>query len=62
MRLAHSARVEVITVLKGRRQRPDASTFAGKGKVEELTSLVHLHQASLVIFNHDLSPGAASQP
>jgi len=56
LRLAHSALVDVLAVLKGRRQRPDAATFAGKGKVDELSSLVHDHQANLVIFNHDLSP------
>ena len=56
VRLAHSASVQVVTILKGRRQRPDASTFAGKGKVEELATLVRDQQANLVIFNHDLSP------
>jgi GTP-binding protein HflX len=56
LRLADSARVKVLGVLKGRRQRPDAATFAGKGKVEELSALVAGQEANLVIFNHDLSP------
>ncbi|MGD2139673.1 MAG: GTPase HflX [Burkholderiales bacterium] len=56
LRLSESAGVSVITVLKGRRQRPDAATFAGRGKVEELGALVREQQANLVIFNHDLSP------
>ena len=56
VRLAHSAHVRVVAKLQGRRQRPDAATFAGKGKVEQLTTLVADHQANLVIFNHDLSP------
>ena len=56
LRLADSARVQVLNVLKGRRQRPDAATFAGRGKVEELSALVSAHEANLVIFNHDLSP------
>ncbi len=55
-RLAQSALVEIVTVLKGRRQRPDAATFAGRGKVDELTALVVELEANLVIFNHDLSP------
>jgi len=56
VRLADSAGVRVMAVLKGRRQRPDAATFAGRGKVDELTALVQDRQANLVIFNHDLSP------
>ncbi|HUU74226.1 MAG TPA: GTPase HflX [Burkholderiales bacterium] len=56
LRLADSAGVKVLSVLKGRRQRPDAATFAGKGKVEELSALVSTNDANLVIFNHDLSP------
>ena len=56
LRLADSAGVRVLEVLKGRRQRPDAATFAGKGKVEELAGLVQSKCANLVIFNHDLSP------
>ena len=55
-RLADSAGVQVVTVLKGRRQRPDAATFAGRGKVDELSNLVRDQKANLVIFNHDLSP------
>lgn len=55
-RLTVSAGAEVLAVLRGRRQRPDAATFAGKGKVEELADLVRSRQANLVIFNHELSP------
>ncbi len=55
-RLADSARVQVLGVVKGRRQRPDAATFAGKGKVDEICAQVSGQQANLVIFNHDLSP------
>ena len=35
-RLAESAGVEARCDLKGKRQRPDAATFAGSGKVEEI--------------------------
>ena len=38
------------------RSRPVAATFIGKGKVQELGDLVHQHQATLVIFDHDISP------
>ena len=55
-RLAESADLKPVTVVKGRRERPDAATFAGSGKVEEIAALVQSTGASLVLFNHDLSP------
>jgi len=54
--LAESAGVQTLALIEGRRQRPDASTFAGSGKVDEIAALVEELQAPLVIFNHDLSP------
>ncbi len=55
-RLAESAGVEAVAVIKGKRQRPDAATFAGSGKIEEIAAAVQSAVASLVLFNHDLSP------
>ncbi len=54
--LAESAGVNVLALVEGKRQRPDAATFAGSGKVEEVAAVVERLQASLVIFNHDLTP------
>ncbi len=54
--LAESAGVQVLAIVQGKRQRPDAATFAGSGKVEELAAMVEELEAPLVIFNHDLSP------
>lgn len=54
--LAESAGVNVLALIEGKRQRPDAATFAGSGKVEEIAAAVERLQAPLVIFNHDLSP------
>jgi GTP-binding protein HflX len=54
--LAESAGVHVLALVEGKRQRPDASTFAGSGKVDEIAALVEQLEAPLVIFNHDLSP------
>ncbi len=54
--LAESAGVRTLALVEGKRQRPDASTFAGSGKVDEIAALVEELQAPLVIFNHDLSP------
>lgn len=55
--LATSAGAAVCAVLQGRRHGPDAATYAGKGKVLELSAEVAAHAADLVIFNHELSAG-----
>jgi GTP-binding protein HflX len=54
--LAASAGVGALTIVKGRRERPDPALFAGKGKVEEIAEAVAATHASVTIFNHDLSP------
>ncbi|MEO6422017.1 MAG: GTPase HflX [Candidatus Nitrotoga sp.] len=54
--LAESAGVRSIALVEGRRQRPDASLFAGTGKVDEISAIVEQNEIPLVIFNHDLSP------
>ncbi len=55
--LSESAGAIVCAEVYGRRQSPDAATYAGKGKVQEVAAAVAAHQAELVIFNHELSPG-----
>jgi len=54
-RLVQSAGVEVKEVIRGRRDRPDAKTFAGAGKVEEIHVAVREHGADLVVFDQSLS-------
>lgn len=54
--LAETAGVRTLAVVEGRRQQPDAALFAGSGKVQEIAGLADHMKASLVIFNHDLSP------
>lgn len=54
--LAASDRLAISAIVKGRRSRPDPATFAGSGKVDEITMALEQTGASLVIFNHDLSP------
>lgn len=54
--LALSAGVDALTVVKGRRERPDPALFAGKGKVDEIADAVALTRSPVTIFNHDLSP------
>ena len=55
--LVASAGAAVADVVYGKRARPDAATFAGKGKVQEIKDAAVLHEAAIVIFNHDLAPG-----
>ena len=55
--LATSAGLTPVETIGGKRSRPDAATFAGKGKVVQIADAVRMHQASIVIFNHELSPG-----
>ena len=55
--LTLSAGATPCAVVHGRRQSPDAATYAGKGKVQEVAAEVAAHEANLVIFNHALSPG-----
>ena len=54
--LAASDALVIRAVVGGKRSRPDPATFAGSGKVGEITSALEQTGASLVIFNHDLSP------
>ena len=54
--LAQSAGVRAVALVEGKRQRPDASLFAGSGKVDEIAALAEQLEVPLVIFNHDLSP------
>lgn len=54
--LATSAGAVARGLVKGRRTRPDAALFAGKGKVEEIRQVLAACGARLAIFNHELSP------
>ncbi len=54
--LAVSAGARVCTELLTVRPRPVAATYLGKGKVGELASLVRVHCATVIIFDHDISP------
>lgn len=54
--LALSAGADPVEFLTGSRAQPSPKFFIGVGKLEELRSLVNMHGAELVIFNHALSP------
>jgi GTP-binding protein HflX len=55
--LARTAGSQVLDGLIQRRQKPDPSTFIGRGKVEQLRSVVVSSGADTVICDGELSPG-----
>ncbi|MDP7008954.1 MAG: GTPase HflX [Phycisphaerales bacterium] len=54
--LTESAGGEVVGHLTQKRRLPRGKTFVGKGKLEELRSLAESTNASVIIFDHDLTP------
>jgi GTPase len=54
--LARSAGAAIAATLVQRRQSPDPSSLVGQGKLDEIVGVVASSNASLVIFDHDLTP------
>ena len=55
-RLADTAGADVVATVIQRMERPNPRTFIGKGKAEEVLELVKELDATLVIFDDDLTP------
>ncbi|MCE9546944.1 MAG: GTPase HflX [Planctomycetia bacterium] len=55
--LARTAGSHVVGRITQRRQVPDAATYLGKGKVEELGQFAEANDADVILFDNDLSPG-----
>ncbi len=55
-RLAATAGADVRGSVVQRLRRPNASTFIGKGKVERLAHALREHDATLAIFDEELTP------
>lgn len=55
-RLADTAGATIVGTLTQQLDRPDPSTYIGRGKVEELKALITEKDATLVIFDDELSP------
>ncbi|SFN04115.1 GTP-binding protein HflX [Izhakiella capsodis] len=55
--LASSAGVEALQVVTGSRKAPHPKYFVGEGKAEEIADAVKATGASVVLFNHALTPG-----
>ena len=54
--LARSAGAEIVATLVQHRPKPDAATLVGQGKLEEIEGVVASTGATVVLFDHDLTP------
>lgn len=54
--LSLSAGADIVSVVTGARRAPESKYFVGSGKAEEIKLAVLANKATLVIFNHVLSP------
>ena len=54
--LADSAGARVVDRVLQSRERPEAATLIGSGKLKELSQRVEGEEADVVIFDHDLTP------
>ena len=54
--LVLSAGGDPAAFVEGSRQTPHPRTFVGSGKLQEIKDEVELHEAEIVMFNHQLSP------
>ncbi len=54
--LAVSDGLEILAIVEGKRSRPDPRMFVGRGKADEILQVLAQTDASIVIFNHELSP------
>ncbi len=54
--LAISDKLTILAEVKSKQYRPNPSTYAGKGKIDEIAELLKQTGAKLVVFNNNLSP------
>jgi GTPase len=54
--LVAGAGAEIVAEVLQRRPRPDPATLVGKGKVEEISAVAESAQATVILFDHDLTP------
>jgi len=57
--LATTVGAEVVTEVTQRRRTPDATTYIGKGKLDEIKQIASDHEIDILIFDDDLSPAQA---
>lgn len=54
--LAFAAGVLTIAKVTATRDKPDPKHYIGQGKLTEILEAVNMHEAEVIIFNHELSP------
>lgn len=54
--LAHTAHIQTVRTFTQRLEMPNSVTYVGKGKLEEIASMVEEDEVGLVIFDDELSP------
>ncbi|MXP67678.1 ribosome rescue GTPase HflX [Pantoea sp. Aalb] len=54
--LVTSAGIEVLQVVIGKRNIPHSKYFVGKGKALEIAEIIKVSKASVILFNHTLTP------
>src|SRR5215469_944127 len=54
--LAKTAGAKIVGSILQNRQRPDAGTYVGTGKVMEIADLARKEKADFVVFDNDLTP------
>lgn len=59
--LAQTAGANIVAKSISKRDKPNSSLFIGKGKVEELTSVIENQGIKLVVFDDDLTPAQQKQ-
>lgn len=59
--LLRTAKADVVETMVQQRDRPDARTFLGKGKLDELRERVDALRPDVVAVDHELSPGQQRQ-
>ncbi|MEC8075242.1 MAG: ribosome rescue GTPase HflX [Pseudomonadota bacterium] len=55
--LARSAQIDVVHLASAKRSSPHPRWFVGSGKVDHLKAVLQRAGASLILINHELSPG-----
>lgn len=58
--LAHTAQIQTVRTFTQRLEMPNSVTYVGKGKLEEIASMVEEDEVGLVIFDDELSPSSCA--
>jgi GTP-binding protein HflX len=59
-RLAETAGAEVASVVVQRLKAPNAATYIGRGKIDQLREVIRLERSTLVVFDENLTPAQGS--